>query len=96
MLAKNIDYFKSKSVNISKITILMDHGYHPDKLTLELEKIYPQIMTKIGFKIAPKPSKQEKDLQGKSGFVVVSLRWIVERANAWVERCKSLVKNLSR
>lgn len=94
--AKNIDYFKSKPVNIPKITILIDHGYHPDKLTLELENIYPQIMTKIRFKVAPKPSKQKKELDGKSGFVVIPMRWIVERANAWVERCKSLVKNFDR
>ena len=33
MLSQNIDYFKSKPVNIPKITILLDHGYHPDYLT---------------------------------------------------------------
>jgi hypothetical protein len=27
MLTQNIDYFKSKPVNIPKITILLDHGY---------------------------------------------------------------------
>ena len=32
MLTLNIDYFKSKPVNIPKITILLDHGYHIDKL----------------------------------------------------------------
>ncbi len=47
MLTLNIDYFKSKPVNIPKITILLDHGYHPDHLREELEKVYPQIMTKI-------------------------------------------------
>ena len=35
--------FKSKPVNIPKITILLDHGYHPDYLTKELERVYPQI-----------------------------------------------------
>jgi ethanolamine ammonia-lyase small subunit len=49
MLSKNIDYFKSKPVNIPKITILLDHGYHPEHLTEDLKKIYPQIMTKIKF-----------------------------------------------
>ena len=39
MLTKNIDYFKSKPVNVPKITILLDHGYHPDHLTTELKKI---------------------------------------------------------
>ncbi|WP_242723612.1 transposase [Microcoleus vaginatus] len=29
MLSKNLDYFKSKPVNIPKVTILLDCGYHP-------------------------------------------------------------------
>lgn len=52
MLTLNIDYFKSKPVNIAKVTILLDHGYHPEYLTQELEKVYPQIMTKIKFELA--------------------------------------------
>lgn len=96
MFEQNIDYFKSKPVNIPKITVMVDHGYNPEYLTQELEKIYPQIMTKIKFKVAPKISKQEKLAQGISGFVVIPMRWIVERSNAWVERCKSLVKNFDR
>ena len=55
MLSNNIDYFKSKPVNIPKITILLDNGYHPEKIIQELEKIYPAIMTKIRFKLSPKP-----------------------------------------
>ncbi|WP_353569809.1 hypothetical protein [Candidatus Albibeggiatoa sp. nov. BB20] len=50
-------------------------------------------MTKIQFELSPKPSKKEKAAQGKAGFVPVKARWVVERSNAWVERCKSLVKN---
>ncbi len=96
MFEQNIDYFKSKPVNVYKITIMVDHGYNPEYLTKELEKIYPQIMTKIKFKLAPKPSKAEKDASGKSGFVVIPVRWVVERSNAWVEKCKSLVKNFDR
>ena len=96
MLKDNIDYFKSKPVNIPKITILLDNGYHPDKLQQELEKIYPQIMRKIRFKLSPKPSKAEKEAQGKSGFVPVKARWVIERSNSWMERCKSLVKNFER
>ncbi len=96
MLSENIDYFKSKPVNIPKITILLDHGYHPEHLREKLEKVYPQIMTKIRFELSPKPSKQEKKVQGKSGFVPVAARWVIERSNAWMERCKILVKNFER
>src|ERR671910_2729228 len=52
MLTKNMDYFKSKPVNVPKITILLDHGYYPEHLTAELKKVYPQIMTKIKFEIS--------------------------------------------
>ena len=96
MLTKNIDYFKSKPVNIPKITILIDNGYHPEKLREELEQIYPQIMTKIRFKLSPKPSKVDKNKLGKTGFVPVKARWVIERSNSWMERCKSLVKNFER
>ncbi len=96
MLSQNIDYFKSKPVNIPKITILLDHGYHPEYLTQKLEQIYPQIMTKIRFELSIKPSKQQKTAQGKSGFVPAVARWVIERSNAWMERCKSLVKNFER
>jgi len=68
MLTQNLDYFRSKPVNIPKITILLDHGYHPDYLTQELEKVYPQMMKKIKFELSTKPSKQEKAAQGKSGL----------------------------
>jgi transposase len=96
MLTLNIDYFKSKPVNLPKTTILLDHGYHPEHLREELEKVYPQIMTKIRFELSAKPSKQEKKAQGKSGFVPVAARWVIERSNSWMERCKILVKNFER
>ena len=96
MLVQNIAYFQSKPVNIPKLTILLDHGYHPEHLTQELEKVYPQIMRKIKFERSTKPSKQEKAAQGKSGFVPAIARWVIERSNAWMERCKILVKNFER
>lgn len=96
MLRLNIQYFKSKPVNIPKITILLDNGYHLDKLTEALEVVYPNIMKKIRFELSPKPSKAEKAAQGKTGFVPIAVRWVVERSNAWMERCKSLTKNFSR
>ncbi|MHC0067447.1 hypothetical protein ACWATR_31860 [Nostoc sp. UIC 10890] len=30
---------------------------------------------------------------GKTGFALIATRWVIERSNAWMERCKSLVKN---
>ncbi len=96
MLKKNLDYFKLKPVNLPKITLLLDHGYHLDHLIAELKKVYPQIMTKIRFQLSTKPSKQEKAAQGKSGFVPAVARWVIERSNAWMDRCKSLVKNFER
>lgn len=96
MLTLNIAYFKEKPVDLPKTTILLDHGYHIDHLIEELEKIYPQIMTKIRFEHSTKPSKQEKAAQGKAGFVPAVARWVIERSNAWMERCKSLVKNFER
>jgi transposase len=96
MLSDNIDYFKSKPAELPKTTILVDNGYHPEKLTLALEAIYPEIMTKIQFELSPKPSKAEKTAKGQSGFVPVAARWVIERSNAWVDRCKSLIKNFNR
>lgn len=96
MLSLNLDYFKSKPVNIPKITLLLDRGYHVDHLMAELETVDPQLMTKIRFQLSTKPSKQEKAAQGKSGFVPAVTRWVIERSNAWMERCQSLVKNFER
>lgn len=96
MLSNNIDYFQAKPLHLPKITILVDNGYHPDKLTVELEKIYPQIMSKIKFELSAKPSKTVKQAQGLVGFVPVKARWVIERSNAWMERCKGLVKNFER
>jgi transposase len=96
MLANNIDYFQDKPDDRPKTTILLDNGYHPNVLIKALEEIYPQILTKIQFELAPKPTKAEKQEQGKKGFVVIPTRWVIERSNASMERCKSLVKNGER
>lgn len=96
MLTLNIDYFQAKPVNLPKTTILLDHGYHLDALIEALEQVYPEIMTIIRFELATKPSKQEKAAQGKAGFVPAVARWVIERSNAWMERCKSLLKNFER
>ena len=39
LLTLNMDYFRAKPVNIPKITIMLDQGYHPDKLEQELKKV---------------------------------------------------------
>ncbi len=64
-----------------------------EKIIQELEKIYPAIMTKIRFKLSPKPSKTEKENLGKTGFIPVKARLVIEITNSWMERCKSLSKN---
>lgn len=96
MLTINLHYFQSKPIELPKTTILLDNGYHPEVIERELKKVDPEIMTKIQFELSPKPSKAEKEKQGKSGFVPVKARWVIERSNAWMERCKSLVKNFER
>jgi hypothetical protein len=96
MLIKNMEYFRAKPVNIPKITILLDNGYHPEQLMKKLKEVYPQIDTKIRFELSPKPSKSQKEAEGKSGFVPVKARWVIERSNSWMERCKSLIKNFER
>ena len=96
MFEQNIDYFKSKPASLPKTAILLDNGYHPEKLTQALEDIYPQIMTKIQFELSAKPLKAEKETKGQSRFVPVAARWVIERSNAWGGRCKSLVKNFDR
>jgi transposase len=96
MLTVNINYFKSKPMNIPKITILLDNGYHPNKIITALTKIYPSIMRKIKIQLSQKPSKKDKAKKGQSGFVPVAARWIIERSNAWMERCKILVKNYEK
>ncbi|WP_199192545.1 transposase [Chlorogloea sp. CCALA 695] len=83
-------------MNIPKITILLDRGYHPDHLTQELQQVYPQSRQKIKFELSTKLSKQQKDATGKSGFVPAIARWVIERSHAWMERCKILVKNHER
>ncbi|HEY9697845.1 MAG TPA: hypothetical protein V6D10_11320 [Trichocoleus sp.] len=36
-------------MNIPKITILLDHGYHPDEIKRVLQSVHPRIMSKIRF-----------------------------------------------
>ena len=46
MLTINIDYFKSKPVELPITTILLDNGYHLTKIEEELKKVYPDTYPK--------------------------------------------------
>jgi hypothetical protein len=60
MFKQNLDYFRDKPLDMPKTTILLDNGYHPERIRKELEKVYPEIGDKLQFELSPKPSKQEK------------------------------------
>jgi hypothetical protein len=85
MFTNNIEYFKSKPVNIPKITILLDHGYHIDHLVQELQSVSSN-HDKIRFELSKKHSKQEKKKRKEEFRDLLIARWVVERSNAWVER----------
>jgi hypothetical protein len=124
-MTKNIKYFRKKPVNLKKITILLDNGYHKERLETELLKVYPKILTKIRIQITPKPGKKKEKKENKErsverkekkrksiekkgtkedkqkqteikGFKPVHKRWVVERTNAWFEKCRILWKNCER
>ena len=63
VLIQNMDYFRSKPVNLPKLTLLLDNGYHLQRLEKALTEVYPQIMQKIRFELSPKASKPRKPLR---------------------------------
>jgi len=75
LLSRNLDYFRSKPMNIPKMTILLDSGSHIDKIIEVLQAVYPRILTKIRFQVAPKPSGLSilylwvKTLEPNSGII---------------------------
>lgn len=74
LLTLSNSIFQIQAVDTPKITLLLDNGYHFDKVTQALKKVYPSIMTKIRFELSLKSSKEEKVAQGKTGFVPVATR----------------------
>ncbi|NJM49278.1 MAG: transposase, partial [Alkalinema sp. RU_4_3] len=52
MLVAHMDYFREKPQDLPKTTIMLDHGYHPDKIQSALELVYPEIMSKIQFEVS--------------------------------------------
>lgn len=85
MLSHKMDYFRQKPSELAKTPIMLDHGYHPERIQAALEQVYREIMSKIQFEVAAKLWKSEKAAQGKTGFVPIAVRWVMERSNAWVE-----------
>jgi hypothetical protein len=60
---------QKKATNGIKRHLTIDtHGYHPEYLGSELEKIYPQIMTKIKFELSKLAFKTRKGCPGKIGI----------------------------
>ena len=95
IVKENLDFF-IELPEISDeyaLTILLDSGYNKKNIEKKLKLIYPQISSKIKIEISPKVSREEKEKQGISGFVVIYKRWIVERSNSWMEKCRLLWKN---
>ena len=95
MFSENVSFFKSlpeKSQDYH-LTILFDSGYNKSYIEKKIQEIYPEVLSKIEIKIAPKISDSQKKEKGLTGFVVVAHRWIVERSNAWMEKCRLLWKN---
>ena len=88
MISANIKFLKRKPMNVRKITILVDNGYQIGVIQKALEAVYPKVMKKICFEVSKKPSRAEKEANGLSGFIPEKTRWVIERSNAWVERCK--------
>ncbi|MDD2814935.1 MAG: hypothetical protein PHP00_04260 [Thiotrichaceae bacterium] len=58
MFKQSLDYFREKLRESGKTTILLDKGYHPERIRKELEKFYPEIRDKLQFELSAKPSKE--------------------------------------
>ncbi len=80
------------------VTILLDNGYHKEHLEQEIEKIELALGSKIKIELSDKITPEQRaerraENPTKQGFVVLKMRWIVERTNAWINQCRVLWKN---
>lgn len=80
------------------VTILLDNGYHKEYLEQEIQKIEPELASRILIEIAEKITPAQRcaakaENPRKQGFVVIKKRWIAERTNAWLNQCRALWKN---
>ena len=95
IIEENKAYFLGLS---TRLTILLDNGYHQGYLEREMEKIDPLLKEKITIELSAKITPQQRadskeENPKKQGFVVIAKRWIVERTNAWINQCRVLWKN---
>ena len=95
IIKENLDFFMDLPDISEKytLTILLDSGYNKESIEKKLRCLYPHILSKIKIEIAAKISRKEKIENGITGFVVVPKRWVVERSNSWMEKCRLLWKN---
>ncbi len=68
MLSANIDCFNCKPVNIPKVTILVEHGYHLSSIIPALQAIYSGMMSKIVLSSQPSPRRGKKQLRANQGL----------------------------
>ncbi len=97
MIRANKEYFLNLPPQ-HMLTILLDNGYHKDYLEDEISRTDPELRNKIVIELSPKitpeqKSESKKENPQKQGFVVIKMRWIVERTNAWINQCRVLWKN---
>jgi transposase len=100
MIREHKEYFLALPVG-HVVTLLLDHGYHPEYLEAGIRKIEVQLLhclkIEIAQKITPAQRAEAKAANpAKQGFVVIAKRWLVERTNAWVNQCRGLWKNCER
>ena len=75
IIKANLTFFKKKRVNTPKIIVLLDNGYHKQKLEKEIKKINPDLLKYIKIEITEKinPKQREESKKKnpkKQGFVV--------------------------
>ena len=97
MIKQNQEYFLRLPPEHS-LTLLLDNGYHKEYLEQQLTQVEPLLRERITIELAAKPTPEQKMASkqsnpSKQGFVVSKQRWVVERANAWINQCRVLWKN---
>ena len=94
LVRENLAFFEALPAgDTPALTILCDSGYNKASIEKKWALLSGDILSKVTIEIAAKMSPAEKKAQGVSGFVVVAKRWVVERSNAWREKCRLLWKN---